>query len=211
MICTMRLDHSNAAELTPQRHKARVTEASTFLFDISDEVEPLSSTAISRRSIDALEVDVKDLPALQSSIRNTYKVAPTSDGQFAVLFPNGGKIGTYASEEWAQRMARALEAGKASMIHAAHFKVERTDAVINVLRNEGFSDAQIDAAFIDQSVHQFKAADTLRSMIEHEILTAPSLDQRETALSHYRVILPTRVITDFLEDYNFTRALSRRG
>lgn len=115
------------------------------------------------------ERETHDLVSLQRSLRNTYSVQENANGNFDVLYPTGGIIGSYTTDALAQRMARTFEAGKASMIYSANFKINRTEEVEGELREQGLSNVQIDAAFLKQKQNKEKAQSTLEAMISMEL------------------------------------------
>jgi|AntAceMinimDraft_12_1070368.scaffolds.fasta_scaffold11547_6 hypothetical protein len=115
------------------------------------------------------QLETDDLVSLQRSLMNSYSVQENENGNFNVLYPTGGIIGSYTTEALAQRMARTFEAGKASMIYSANFKINRTEEVEGELREQGLSSVQIDAAFLKQKQNQEKAQSTLEAMVAMEL------------------------------------------
>lgn len=138
-----------------------------------------------------------DLTTIQRSLRNTYSVEQSEGGMFNVLYPSGGVIGTYDSEVFANRMARAFEAGKASMIYSANFQVARTTESEETLRKEGFTEADIDAAFLTQEANKAKSQNILRNMLITEFNTLETGSKREQAVSFYRSIVPNNLLETF--------------
>ena len=142
-------------------------------------------------------ITTNDLTAIQRSLRNTYSVEQTEGGTFNVLYPSGGVVGTYSTEELANRMARAFEAGKASMIYSANFQVTRTPESEQALRQEGFTEADIDAAFLKQEENKAKSQNILQKMLLTELNTLQTSGKRDQALSFYRSFVPNNLIETF--------------
>jgi len=110
------------------------------------------------------------LTAIQKSLRGAYTVGQDESGNFVIRTPSGGVIGqSYSDPAMAERMARALAAGKASMTYSASRDIAPPSAAeISDLRSEGFSSSDIDAALASQIANRERARVTLARMLEDE-------------------------------------------
>ncbi len=140
-----------------------------------------------------------DLMSIQKALRDTYTVVTNDDGTFSVQYPTGGFIGTYKSSEMAERMATTLEAGKAAMIHAANFQIDRSVEAEETLRSEGFSEQQIDAAYDKLYENKAQAQERLTSMLKTEATRNGNGLALQDVVNFYRPLLPSSVLATVTE------------
>lgn len=180
------------------RRELSTNESFAQFFDAATNAESATQTLDAAQfSQIQISPSANDLTTIQRSLRNTYSVEQSEGGMFNVLYPSGGVIGTYDSEVFANRMARAFEAGKASMIYSANFQVARTTESEETLRKEGFTEADIDAAFLTQEANKAKSQNILRNMLITEFNTLETGSKREQAVSFYRSIVPNNLLETF--------------
>lgn len=162
-----------------------------FMSKASQSIDELASSqdnlASAYNLVDASQTDNGvSLTSLQRSLRDSYSVIKAPDGRFSVTYPKGGVVGTYETEALAERMATVLEAGKASMIHSANVSIERDPNVEQQLRDMGFSESQIEAAYENQYENRENARTILTRMLETEAGKSQAGLSLENIASFYR-------------------------